>query len=180
MRQCFITRGATTIATLSRTFRALDSYDGNKKLTRDELLVGLRENGMTLNASDASLLLNYFDKNGDGYINFDEFLEAVRGRLNPTRQAIVDKAFKKFDKDGSGVIEARDMKGVYSAAKHPKVLSGQMTEEEVFNEFLIKFGDKNHDGKIEKREWDDYYAGVSASVDNDEHFVLSITNAWRL
>lgn len=37
---------------------------------------------------------------------------------------MIDKAFLKFDKDGSGFIEASDLKGIYSAQIHPKVISG--------------------------------------------------------
>ena len=129
MRRCFTKRGATTRAALARTFKALDSYDGNKKINKEELIVGLRENGMTVAPADATLLMSFFDKGGDGWVDFDEFLLAVRGTLNPTRQAIVDKAFNKFDKDGSGFITTDDMKGVYSAAKHPKVLQGVATED---------------------------------------------------
>ncbi len=36
------------------------------------------------------------------------------------------------------------------------------------------------DGRIEKKEWDEYYAGISASIDNDENFIFSLTNAWKL
>ena len=66
MRRCFTKRGATTRAALARTFRALDSFDGNKKIDKDELIVGLRENGMTITAADATLLMSFFDKSGDG------------------------------------------------------------------------------------------------------------------
>ena len=31
---------------------------------------------------------------------------------------------------------------------HPKVISGEITEDEAFLEFLANFGDKNNDGKI--------------------------------
>ena len=55
-----------------------------------------------------------------------------------------------------------------------------MTCEEVFVEFLASFGDKNGDGIITKEEWDDYYAAVSANIDNDEHFVLLMKNAWKI
>ena len=72
------------------------------------------------------------------------------------------------------------MKGVYSAKRHPKVLSGEKTEDAIFNEFLQNLGDVNKDGNIEKAEWNEYYAGVSSSVDNDQHFVQWITNAWKL
>ena len=54
---------------------------------------------------------------------------------------------------------------------HPKVISGDITQDEAFLEFLANFGDKNNDGNITKEEWNDYYAAVSASVEEDEHFV---------
>ena len=41
--------------------------------------------------------------------------------MNEKRQAMVDKAFLKFDADGSGVITAADLKGVYNCNFHPKV-----------------------------------------------------------
>ena len=63
---------------------------------------------------------------------------------------------------------------------HPKVQTGEMTEDEVFLEFLQNFGDRNRDGKITRSEWNEYYAAVSASVDNDDHFVQLMKAAWRL
>jgi len=69
---------------------------------------------------------------------------------------------------------------VYDTSQHPKVQSGEMTPEEVFVEFLASFGDRNGDGIITKSEWDDYYAAVSANIDNDEHFCQLMANAWKL
>ena len=100
--------------------------------------------------------------------------------MNPRRQAITDKAFLKFDKEGHGYIDAQDLKGVYNAAFHPKVISGEMTEDQVFLEFLSHFGDKNKDGKLTRSEWNDYYSAVSASIDNDDHFVQLMKTAWKL
>lgn len=93
---------------------------------------------------------------------------------------MVDKAFLKFDADGNGTIEAADLKGVYNTTHHPKVISGEMTEDEVFLEFLQNFGDKNKDGRVDRQEWNDYYAAVSSSVDNDDHFVQLMKQAWGL
>ena len=140
--------------------------------------------------------MTYFDTDNDGHINFDEFLVGVRvsfnfrysgmlncylqAKLNPKRQAMADKAFLKFDKDGNGCIEAGDLKGVYNCNFHPKVISGEMTEDQVFLEFLANFGDKNKDGKIQRDEWNDYYSAVSASIDNDDHFVQLMKTAWKL
>jgi len=51
----------------------------------------------------------------------------------------VKAAFKKIDKDGSGILELNDIKGVYNASKHPDVKSGKKTEDEVLGEFLETF-----------------------------------------
>ncbi len=93
---------------------------------------------------------------------------------------MVDKAFLKFDKDGNGYIDANDLKGVYNCSFHPKVISGEMTEDQVFLNFLAHFGDKNKDGRITRAEWSDYYSAVSSSIDNDDHFVQLMKTAWKL
>ena len=104
----------------------------------------------------------------------------IQGSLNAKRQAMVDKAFLKFDKNGDGCITAADLRGVYNCSMHPKVQSGEMTEDEVFLEFLQSFGDRNRDGKVQRAEWNEYYAAVSSSIDNDEHFVQLMKAAWKL
>ena len=96
------------IYNLGRTFRALNSYDGNRKVDREEFLVGLRENGVDIDAGEASKLLDYFDKDGDGCVNIDEFLVGIRGELNEKRKEVVLQAFRKFDKEGSGIVSIDD------------------------------------------------------------------------
>ena len=39
---------------------------------------------------------------------------------------------------------------------------------------------KNRDGKIQRDEWNEYYAAVSSSIDNDDHFVQLMRAAWKL
>lgn len=93
---------------------------------------------------------------------------------------MVDKAFLKFDRDGNGYIDAVDLRGVYNCSYHPKVRSGEITEDQALMEFLQNFNDRNRDGRIQYEEWQEYYSAVSASIDNDDHFVLLMKNAWRL
>ena len=86
----------------------------------------------------------------------------------------------EFDKDGNGYIDANDLRGVYNASMHPKVQRGEMTEDQVFAEFLGSFNDKNRDGRVDREEWNEYYSAVSSNIDNDEHFVLLMKTAWKL
>jgi len=61
------------------------------------------------------------DTDRDGFVNFDEFLVGIRGKPNAKRQAFIDKAYFKFDKDGDGRITSADLRGVYNCSSHPKV-----------------------------------------------------------
>jgi len=171
-------RGARTIRGLGRVFKSFDT-DGNRRVDAQEFNVGLNECGCSLTKEETDMLLNHFDTDGDGNVNFDEFLVGLRGRMNEARQAAVDSAFAKFDVDGSGRITAADLREAYNVTCHPKVISGEITEDEAFLEFLSNFGDANNDGNITQTEWNDYYSAVSSSVDDDDVFVNLMHSAWN-
>ena len=164
---------------MGRAFRIMDD-NGDRKIEMQEFYWGLKDMGANISQNEAKILLGYLDTNQDGVVSFDEFLYGIRGAPNATRMAIIDKAFQKFDQDGNGVVNSSDLRVVYDTSQHPKVQSGEMTEEEVFVQFLASFGDKNGDGVITKEEWNDYYAAVSSNIDNDNHFVQLMKAAWKI
>ena len=173
-------RGVESIRSTGRIFRQFNSYDGKDKVNKDDFLFGLRESGINLPKEDQDKILAYFEKDHDGMINFSEFLVALRGKPNERRQAIIDKAFLKFDKEGDGLIDVTEIRQVYNCSKHPKVVSAEMSEEQVFSLFLKNFNDKNNIGKIDRKEWNDYYSAVSSSIENDDHFVIMMKTTWGL
>ena len=59
--------------------------------------------------------------------------------MNQFRRNFCERAFKIMDKDKSGVLNLEDIKGVYNAKKHPDVIKGKKTEEEILGEFLDTF-----------------------------------------
>ena len=59
--------------------------------------------------------------------------------MNDFRKKIVMAAFKKIDRDGSGILDINDIKGVYNARSHPEVKSGKKTEDEILGEFIETF-----------------------------------------
>lgn len=78
------------------------------------------------------------------------------------------------------MIDSCDLAVVFDCSKHPKVRSGEMTSNDVFIEFLACFGDKNGDGRITQAEWNDYYGGVSTSIEHDDHFCQLMVTTWKL
>lgn len=127
-------------------------------------------------------LFRAFDKDGSGVIDFDEFLLALRPPMSKARKDIINEAFNKLDKTGDSVITVDDLRGVYNVKMHPKYQNGEMTEEQIFTKFLNTFevGSSEVDGKITRDEFMNYYAGVSASIDNDAYFLLMMKNAYKM
>merc|ERR1712224_1118770 len=78
-------RGAKTVRGLGRAFRIMDNLDGNRKVDAGEFAVGLQEFGVECSKDEMAALSALLDKNGDGVIDFDEFLVAIRGKLNAKR-----------------------------------------------------------------------------------------------
>ncbi len=76
---------------------------------------------------------------------------------------------------------------MYSAKTHPDVLAGKKSEEQILLEFLETFethhSTRNNgapDHVVTQEEFEEYYANLSASIDNDQYFELMMNNAWNL
>jgi Ca2+-binding EF-hand superfamily protein len=81
--------------------------------------------------------------------------------MSERRTALVKKAFQILDKDGSGTLTLADIVGKYDAKKHPKVVAGEMTEDQVLQEFLEGFEGDHLGGKVEGEHdgtitWDEF------------------------
>jgi len=74
----------------------------NGTLELPEFTKGVIESKIEMTDVDIRTLFTAFDKNRDGTIQYNEFLRVIRGDLNPQRLSLVQKAFKKLDKDNSG------------------------------------------------------------------------------
>lgn len=86
------------------------------------------------------------DMDKNGAINYSEFIAATMNELITKDAKKVHEAFKFFDKDGNGVIEAEDLKKI--------LLSGDdiSVDDEVVDE-IVRECDYNGDGKIDYMEF---------------------------
>ena len=74
-------RGGINIRFLRRIFQKMD-LSGNNKLDLKEFELGLASFGFFPKKVDLQALLNYYDIDRDGYINFDEFVKGLRSLKN--------------------------------------------------------------------------------------------------
>lgn len=180
-KHCILRDGAAGIKRIGLKFRMMDDNE-SKTLDLEEFLEGCKWcNVPRLTEDEMKKVFKEFDKDGSGSLCYEEFLAAVRPPMNETRRAIVKQAYDVMDKSGDGVITIDDMKGKYNARNHPKYQNGEMTEQQVFEEYLKNFeADKSIDGRVTLDEWMDYYSGISYSIDDDPYFCLMIRNCWKL
>ena len=94
--------------------------------------------------------------------------------MNALRKRLVMQAFDKIDRDRSGQVEIDDVRDIYNASRHPDVMQGKKTEDDILMEFLETF-EVHHSARensapdhiVTKAEFTEYYENISASCDND-------------
>ena len=130
LRESLKKRGARGIVGLRIKFRAADD-NGNGQLDLYEFTKVIREHGFAWTESQIKSLFDHFDTDKSTTISFDEFLIAIRGELNERRKSLVMMAFELLDADKSGLIQIDDIKAKYNAARHPDVISGKRTIDDI-------------------------------------------------
>ncbi|KAK2179823.1 hypothetical protein NP493_470g01008 [Ridgeia piscesae] len=180
LRAYILSQGVRGLKTLAGCFKRIDT-NNDRKIDYSEFTHALHAEGIFVDPEVERDCFNEIDTDLTGYIDFDEFVYALRPPMSRLRKELVHRAFNKLDSNGDGVITSADLKGVYNGRKHPKYLNGTWTEEQVFNEWLNSFnGPQNFSGVVMRLEFENYYAGVSASIDMDIYFDLMMRQAWRL
>lgn len=107
--------------------------------------------GLNQDFSEAQLaaMIRKVDVNGDGQIDFDEFLLMMDGQTGAGKgKTEVDElhdAFKVFDKDGNGEITAEELYGIFKSL-------GQNIDRETID-LMISTVDTNGDGTISFAEF---------------------------
>ena len=91
-------------------------------------------------------MIDEFDTDGNGTIDFDEFLKMMERKTKEIdiEQEIHD-TFQAFDKDGNGFISAAELRHVMTT------LGEKLTDEEV--DELIKEADMDCDGQVNYEEF---------------------------
>jgi len=95
--------------TIDKLFRSMDT-DSDGKLRKEEVKVGYKAIfGKELSEDDVEYLYSHVDMNGDGIIEYSEFVVAAVNEDILLRDENLHKAFQMFDKDKDGFISRGDL-----------------------------------------------------------------------
>ena len=126
---------------LSQNFK-----DGDGSITTKELGTVMRSLGQTPTEAGLQEMIKEVDANGDGTIDFPEFLNLMAKKMQDSdTEEDLKEAFKVFDKDNDGYISAAELRHVLTN------IGEKLTDEEV--DEMIKEADIDGDGQINYEEF---------------------------
>ena len=112
------------IAEFKEAFSLFDK-DGDGTITTKELGTVMRSLGQNPTEAELQDMVNEVDADGNGTIDFPEFLTMMARKMKDTdSEEELKEAFRVFDKDGSGSITvkelAQSLQGFYEGIKVSK------------------------------------------------------------
>ena len=73
---------------LGKSFRIMDD-DNSRNLDINEFTKAMKECMLGFGPKEIKMLYQTFDRNGDGTIDYDEFVRVIRGPMNAFRKKFV-------------------------------------------------------------------------------------------
>uniref|UniRef100_A0A803PTN0 non-specific serine/threonine protein kinase n=1 Tax=Cannabis sativa TaxID=3483 RepID=A0A803PTN0_CANSA len=97
------------VAGIKEAFEMMDN--GNKgKVVLEELRIGLQKLGQQIPEPDLQILMEAADVDGDGALNYGEFVAVSVHLRRMANDEHLHKAFSFFDQNGSGYIEIEELR----------------------------------------------------------------------
>lgn len=184
-RKSLFPRGCKALYGLARQFKLMDDQN-LKALGYKEFSKAIKDYKIQVDERDIKTVFEAFNKEAKGFVDYYEFISAVRGEMNIFRRGLVELTFNKLDSKAEGSLDVNELKKSYSGKSQMEVKTGKLTAEQACSEFSeildlqFKVGEREKEDKIIKDEFHHVYENISASIDDDKKFEIAIVNAWNL
>ena len=191
LRSIMIQRGYIGIMSMRRTFMLVDE-NSTKEISFDEFEKIFKTYRYDLSETEINNLFNYFDKEGNGYIKYEEFLNELCNNLNQFRKDILKQVFNKLDEKEKGFVTVGIIRHEYNSKGNPLVRQGKRNEDEILAEFLdvleYHFNlliEKNEDIDVNELEVDfeefcNFYKNISLCIEDDKYFEIMVLSEWSI
>lgn len=132
-----------------KEFERFDA-DGSGYISLDEFAEVIKTLGADVPENELASVYNNLDSNGDGQLDFTEFMALMVNFMQPSTVDELKEAFMCFDEDNSGSVSREELEAVF------KILgdSCPITAEDA--DRLFRDADRNGDGQLDYDEFARY------------------------
>lgn len=182
-RRTLAGRAGNGLISIRRIFNIVDK-DKSGNVSIAEFSSIMKEFKIELSNEQITMIFKIFDVNKDGVLSYDEFLRGVRGQMNDFRNYLANKAFDILDYNNQGFVTMDEMVARYAVQRHPAVVEGRKSEEQVLAEFIDTFEVHHNlnvgpdEQRVSRDEFLGYYDNVSATIGDDEYFANLLDATW--
>ncbi|XP_064022691.1 calcyphosin-2 isoform X17 [Pogoniulus pusillus] len=178
LRETLSKRGVRVLTGIGKHFREADA-NRSGLLPRAAFKEALQVFHLGVPEGDLEALWLALDDSKSDKVDYGDFTRAVFGEMSEHRKAFVRKAYMKLDPSKTGSVPLVDIRKCYCAKKHPLVLAGKATDEEIKSAFLETLGEScSSPTQVSYAEFEAYYEGLSFGVVDDDDFVNVLKNSW--
>ena len=139
------------IAEYKEAFDMFDK-DGSGTIDVGEIVKIMKNFGYPIKKSEAQRMISEIDDNGDGELDFEEFVTLMEKQTNyvdQTEEELVLTAFKSFDKDHDGKITNHEFKYLLTQ------MGDKFTDEEL--NLLFQEGDLDINGTLDYQDFINFW-----------------------
>jgi len=189
LRQQLFDKGMTNVATLRKIFR-MEDWIGDGSLNRDEFEHAMHKCGIFLTASEISTVMRCWDRQGNGRVDYEEWLDSLRGSLNKRRFRMVGLVHNVLREradtsHGPGKVTFKFVQSQFRVKEHPRVATGLAEEEDALRDFVEGIQDCLPKGTRDKGQcevtleaFETYYGNISGGIPSDDYFIYMLEQCW--
>ena len=158
-----------------------NNSDQNQTITIENFVNVFKNIGLNIPQNDISNLFNLLDFSQTGKIAIDDIINTIADPMNEHRKLYVVNKFAKMDVEKQGEVSISLLKEKYNPKGHPDVISGKVSDEEIYKQFCytldIYCSIRMITDSINYKQFIEYYNGISSAI-FDENYFEAILNVW--
>ena len=166
----------------SLLFEIKNASDQNMNVSLENFANAFKTIGLNIPENDIINFFNLLDFSGSGKISIEDIINNIVDPMSEHRKLSVVNKFAKIDVEKQGEVKVSLLKSNYNPKGHPDVISGKITDEEIFKQFCytldIYCNIRNINEFINYRQFIDYYNGISSSILDDKYFEDILNGVW--